>query len=204
MTLGEDVHDISAASVDVSRPQAAAVERSAGDGDADSKYFLGLLALYGKGGVERDPAKAVGAFRGAAERGHLEAATATGMLLRHGLGVARDDRAALQWFAAAAQKGHAHGMFMYGLVLAEGRGVLAPDATAAREWLSKAAEAGCVEAMHELGALYEYASLSSQQVSSVGASTTPPPAASHPSAVPSPCIPWRPIAWRHAKASAPR
>ena len=135
VTLGEDVHDISAASVDVSRPQAAAVERSAGDGDADSKYFLGRLALYGKGGVERDPAKAVGAFRGAAERGHLEAATATGMMLRHGLGVARDDRAALQWFAAAAQKGHAHGMFMYGLVLAEGRGALAPDATAAREWL---------------------------------------------------------------------
>ena len=68
----------------------------------DSLYFLGLLRLYGQGGLPEDATKAAKNFRHSAEIGHDEAQTAYAMLLYHGHGVAQDVKTALAWFRRAA------------------------------------------------------------------------------------------------------
>lgn len=61
------------------------VMRGAEKKNKESLYFLGLLRLYGAGGLPEDHEKGVAAVREAAELGHTEAQTAMGMLLLHGV-----------------------------------------------------------------------------------------------------------------------
>ena len=61
------------------------VMRGAEKKNKESLYFLGLLRLYGAGGLPEDHEKGVASVREAAELGHTEAQTAMGMLLLHGV-----------------------------------------------------------------------------------------------------------------------
>lgn len=139
----------------------------------ESLYFLGLLRLYGQGGLNRDPTKASKYIRESAELGHLDAQTAIAMLLLAGHGVTQDATAALAWLRRSASQGHVNGQWLLGRTLYEaeahleagttkdrshrGRDGTAETAWAeAREAFLAAAEQESPEAQHYLGLMHEY------------------------------------------------
>ncbi len=66
-------------------------------GDKDKIYFYGLLKLYGNS-VSKNETVAAQNFERAARLGHVEAATAFGMMNLHGVGVPQDYSKALAMF----------------------------------------------------------------------------------------------------------
>mmetsp|Transcript_12408 Transcript_12408/g.24518 ORF Transcript_12408/g.24518 Transcript_12408/m.24518 type:complete len:411 (+) Transcript_12408:163-1395(+) len=85
----------------------------------DSLYFLGLLRLYGQGGLPEDHAKGATNILEAAELGHVEAQGAIGMLLLHGVGVKEDEAAAQAWIRRAAKSENKDAQWMLGKLLLE-------------------------------------------------------------------------------------
>ena len=105
-------------------------------------------------GVPQDDAKAMACLRAAARLGSAGAHNELGVCFSTGNNaVARDDAEAARFFILAAEKGHVEGMKNAGTCLACGTGV-AQDAAAAKVWLEKAADAGCVEAMYNFATLF--------------------------------------------------
>ena len=66
-------------------------------GDKEKIYFYGLLKLYGNS-VSKNVTVAAQNFERAARLGHVEAATAFGMMNYHGIGIAQDLAMALSMF----------------------------------------------------------------------------------------------------------
>ena len=111
------------------------VMQGASKRNPESLYFLGLLRLYGQGGVAEDHEKGLAAIREAAELGHVEAETALGMLLLHGVGKPKgavggdpqrsvavsegEEAAALSWIRKAAKSGNRDAEWMLGKWLFE-------------------------------------------------------------------------------------
>lgn len=85
----------------------------------DSLYFLGLLRLYGQGGLPEDHSKGAAYILEAAELGHVEAQGALGMLLLHGVGVKQDGKAAQAWIRRAAKSENRDAQWMLGKLLIE-------------------------------------------------------------------------------------
>ena len=128
-----------------------------------SLYFLGLLRLYGQGGLPVDPVKAYANIQEAANLDHHEAQTALGLMLLHGHGVDRNPKSARSWFRRAARAGSKEsqwllGKLLYGGDMGTAAGIEATDdeLDEAVGWFRKAADQGSPQAAYYLGLVHEY------------------------------------------------
>ena len=130
----------------------------------ESVYFLGLLHLYGAGGMQEDHEKGVASVREAAELGHVEAMTAMGMLLLHGIGVPEDETAAAAWLRKAAAEVDKDAQWILGKLLFEVEDRRArsvgfdgrADFREATALLEASAKQEAKEALYYLGLMHEY------------------------------------------------
>jgi serine/threonine protein kinase/TPR repeat protein len=120
----------------------------------DAQYRLGYM--YEKGlGTDKDMAKAVQLYRGAADHGYAEAQNLLGILYATGTaGVAQDDKQALAWYQKAADQGFAKAEKNLGDMYFFGRGV-ERDYKQAMTWYGKAADQDFADAQFRLGFMYE-------------------------------------------------
>ena len=110
-----------------------------------------LGALYAVGdGVPKDLTEAARLYRAGADKGNRTAMFNLGMLYADGRGVPKDEAQALTWLRAAADKNLPAAMTVIGDFYQSGRGGLARDAAKAREWWTRAAEAGDPDAKARL------------------------------------------------------
>ncbi|WP_189371736.1 tetratricopeptide repeat protein [Tateyamaria omphalii] len=129
---------------------AGLLRNAATRGDAEAKYYLGLLYKDGVG-VEQDTEKAFSWMLGAGEGGHGPAQFELSRFYANGVGTAPDTQAARHWLNEAAASAVPEAQF------AKGNELLSdPDAkaTAAIEMLASAAERGFAPAQSTLGTLY--------------------------------------------------
>jgi TPR repeat protein len=125
-------------------------KQAADAGNAEAMGYLGLAYLRGAGTV-RDPVEGIRLLRKAADARDPHAMNALGVAYQEGDGVDRSERWARHWFNAAAdEKGYAESMRnLGGLAWEDGNDTLA------LAWYGKAADAGSVEAMVDIGLMYE-------------------------------------------------
>ena len=97
-----------------SRPEQAASQAAAEDGDADAQFALGLKFSTGDE-ASQDLAQAVQWYRKAADQEHALAQFNLGLMLADGRGVRHDDVAALIWIRKAAEGGEAAAQFSLGM-----------------------------------------------------------------------------------------
>jgi uncharacterized protein len=95
---------------------------------------------------------AVRMYRGAADRGNVDALGKLASLYAKGNGVPRSDREAARLFKLAAEKGDNGAMHNYGAMLADGRGDLPRDVKAAARWMVAALKAGGDRSLEEFKA----------------------------------------------------
>ena len=91
-------------------------------GDPAATHLIGYLHEKGLG-VKKDPARAAGYYREAADAGDPDARLALGLLYLAGLGVDRDAAEAARWFSLAAKKGDVRAMIRLGALYTDGLGV---------------------------------------------------------------------------------
>jgi TPR repeat protein len=131
------------------------LEPHATQGEALAQYRLGMLYALGKGGVEKDYARAEPLLRAAAESGLAEAQYDYAVLWEKGLGVPQDSGRAAMWLGKAAAQGNASAALSLGYAFAKGVGVQ-PSMADAAQWFRRAAESGMVDAQYNLAYLYEH------------------------------------------------
>ena len=117
-------------------------------GDKPSQADLANLALAGD--VSAQTLETRQWFEHAANAGDLVAAFNFAVSLAQGVGVERDERRAMAWLRRAAP-GVPLARYWYGRMLVEGRGLDAGDPAEGRVWLTRAADAGVVDAQVMLG-----------------------------------------------------
>ena len=116
--------------------------RVAEAGDADAKYWVGLLCERGLG-VEKDPDQARSLYRAAARQGHSRAQLALAQMLEEDDPVSAED-----WFVKAATGGHAEAIYALGQRYASTWDAAARCQSIAR--LAQAAQNGLVEAQLDM------------------------------------------------------
>lgn len=121
--------------------------RSAQQRYAPGQLVLGQLYQEGRG-VTRDPIRAHGLMKGAADQGLSEAAYHTGLSFRDGSGVRADAARAEQYLEKAASGGHMPAYF----ALAELHEQSQPERY--RHWMDQAARKGSARAQFLLGESY--------------------------------------------------
>lgn len=121
------------------------------DKDRHDGAALALIGeIYAQGlAVRRDPVEAARWYRLAAEQGNREAAFAYGMALLKGEGVPKDRDAAKAMLEQAAAGDHPGALYNLGVMAVEGQ-----DFTRAAGSFQRAADAGDVDALEALSALY--------------------------------------------------
>ena len=148
----------------------ASVRLGAQKRNPESLYFLGLLRLYGHGGLGEDHAVGLGHIREAAELGHVQSQSALGMLLLSGVGLEggasavseKEEKEAMSWIRRAAISDNRDAQWMLGKHLLEAEvrksatlGVPGRYAEAAA-FLRKAAAQDSKEAFYHLALMHEY------------------------------------------------
>ena len=124
-------------------------------GDPVVQEILGTMQFLGLG-VERDVQKSAEWVRKAAEQGHATAQGELGRIYWAGRGVPRDEAEAGRWFLKAAMNGDASVCSFLGILYGEGRGGFPKDKALAAKWKVKAAhETDSMDALYELGKIYE-------------------------------------------------
>lgn len=121
-------------------------------GDPEAQHDLGLRYAGGRG-VPKDPERAVGWYRAAAEQGYGPAQSSLALAYYRGTGVARDRAKAADWYRRAAEHDVAGAGYMLGLIYWAGEGV-AKDIARAADWHGQAAEHGNHYAQQVLARLY--------------------------------------------------
>ena len=91
----------------------AAIEQSAGQGDAKAQARLGAMYLLGSG-VDKDEQKAAEWMLKAANQGHIEAEVIVAAMYDRGLGVKNDVKMATKWYEKAAAQGNSTSMAILG------------------------------------------------------------------------------------------
>lgn len=121
------------------------------DKDRHDGAALALIGeIYAQGlAVRRDPAEAARWYRLAAEQGNREAAFAYGMALLKGEGVPKDHDAAKAMLEQAAAGEHPGALYNLGVMAVEEQ-----DFAKAAGYFQRAADAGDVDALEALSALY--------------------------------------------------
>ncbi|GMF47401.1 unnamed protein product [Phytophthora fragariaefolia] len=113
--------------------------KAAKAGDATAKSRLGEYYSHGKGGVEKDQARAVQYYKEAASAGIVTAQFNLGYLFLTGDGVPKDALQAEALFRKAAEKGFVMAMVNLAQMYRTGYGKVPKDVETARKWLELAA-----------------------------------------------------------------
>ncbi len=121
---------------------------SAGNGDKESQYKLGVMYTEGIG-TNIDLAKAAEAFEQSADQGHVKAEYKLGLAYYEGTGVNPDSNTAYRWFKKAADKGYAAAQYYLGKMYASGNGVKR-DYAMSLEWYTRAVDGGFTQARSEM------------------------------------------------------
>ena len=108
---------------------------------------------FGKGGFEKDDAKAFDFATRAAKEGDGDGMYILGGCYSNGQGVAVDKVAALKWYEEAAKKGKGHGMYFSGLFYSVGLGCVKDDKKAAA-YFKSATDLGQSVSTNELANCY--------------------------------------------------
>ena len=118
--------------------------------DAESECCLGTRYFEGAFG-KRDCIKALGWWRKAADQGDRDALSNLGRIYMDGdEGVEKDVRKGVAYLKQAAEDGNSYAMERLGNAYMRGEGVVV-DETMAKEWMSKAVDAGNARAEYGLG-----------------------------------------------------
>jgi serine/threonine protein kinase/TPR repeat protein len=114
---------------------------------------VAAMALIADSLRDRDRVASFNWMSAAAERGHLDAMTQTGLMLADGRGCTADLPKAIAYFTEAAEKGDPAAKAALGECYLLGKGVT-KDGKQAVKWLREAAELGSAWGMNELGVCY--------------------------------------------------
>lgn len=128
-----------------------ALQKAAGDGDADAQTELALRFQQGNS-VAKDYQQAAMWYRKAADLGSPRAATNLGWMYVLAEGVERNDKEAITLFQAAAVKGYPNAQDSLGWMYQHGRGV-PKDIPTAMDWYRKAAAQGFEKSKQNLALL---------------------------------------------------
>jgi TPR repeat protein len=123
--------------------------RSAAAGDALASFNVGVLEDW-----RQEYAKAVAAYRAAAEEGYPHAEAILGGRYRIGRGVARDDAESVKWYRRAAEHHDRFGEYGLANAYEQGLGGLSLDGAQAEHWYRLSAEHGFAPAQAHLGWMY--------------------------------------------------
>lgn len=129
--------------------------RSAAQGYVEAVNRLGICALYGICGEEKNPVKAAGYFQSAADAGLPDAMFNLCMLYDSGTGVSKDDRKAYDYMLQAAELNFPMACVMMGMRMAFEKASSEETRQKGAEYLTKAAEAGNQEGQYLLGVCCE-------------------------------------------------
>lgn len=122
-------------------------------GNADCKFLLGTLYLYGNG-VPKDYNKADQLFYDAIKGGNFAALEQLGEMYETGTGETKDLQKAFQFYQLSADNGDDVGQFKMGYFYANG--ITVPvDYEKAKLWWSLSANNGNAKAQYDLGYLYQ-------------------------------------------------
>lgn len=126
---------------------------AASNGSAKAMYYLGDMCYYGKG-VEKDRKVAADWYRKAADTGEsVDAMYSLGKIYYYGRGAEQDLKEAEKWYTEAANKGNADAMCRIAQICKMEKGTINKKDQAGKLFI-KAAEAGSISAMAELGKMY--------------------------------------------------
>ena len=120
-------------------------------GQTDSLFILGVMALEGKG-VPKDLKRAAKAFARASVQGHATAQFLFAALHYQGWGVPKSLEKAAFWARKSADQGEAEGQHLLGILYVKGEGVQR-DYLQGEAWLTKAAALGNAKAIDALAKL---------------------------------------------------
>ncbi|WP_278542021.1 tetratricopeptide repeat protein [Oxalobacter formigenes] len=139
----------------VSKDMAKAVEwfkKAAEQNDTNAQMKMGYLTVKGIG-TEKNYKEAMRWFRRAAENGDKGAFVDIGIMYSKGDGVKKDLNHAVQYYILGAHNGDA-AQALLGNAYSDGKGI-EQDTDKAMYWYKQAAKNGSIEAMKELGYIYE-------------------------------------------------
>lgn len=120
----------------------------------DATLTLAKIHYNGLYGQDKDYIKARDYFTRAHEIGCLEATRNLGRIYYYGHGVARNMEQSSKYFLSAALMGDDTSQYYCGLLRAYD--LAAMDGTSAKEWFTRAANQGNVDAQLELGKIFQY------------------------------------------------
>lgn len=123
----------------------------------DAAAMLRLAAFYANGPqVVRDAASAFAWSKKAADRGAPGGSFNTGLAYDDGIGVPTNKAEAAHWYRLASDRGHTPAMInLAALLLANSSADRAPDAVSAAALVRRAADAGSVDGLFDMGHLSE-------------------------------------------------
>ena len=131
-----------------------ATRTSAGEGNANAQYNLGVLYERGQG-IPQDYTQAVYWYQKAAQQGYAVAENNLAGMYLDGRGLPQDNAQALYWYRKAADQGLATAQENLGDLYFLGKGG-PQDYSKAVYWYLKAAEQGYGKAQYNLGNMYHY------------------------------------------------
>jgi len=131
-----------------------ATRASAGEGNANAQYNLGVFYERGQG-IPQDYTQAVYWYQKAAQQGYAAAENNLAGMYLDGRGLPQDYTQALYWYRKAADQGLATAQENLGDLYFLGKGVT-QDYSKAVYWYLKAAEQGYGKAQYNLGNMYHY------------------------------------------------
>lgn len=122
---------------------------AARNGSMEARYLCGKMILEGQG-TEKDPAAALEYLKAAAGQGHADAAFLCGQIERE----AKHLSESLSWYRQAADRGHLQAIRTFADMALNGIG-MAPSPELGIQYLKKLAEKKDIDALEQLGGLYE-------------------------------------------------
>jgi TPR repeat protein len=126
---------------------------SAGRGEAESQFILGLAYCDGWDGTIHSGSTAAKWRELASELGDLRPLLVTGLLRHEKVRFEQDRAAAVKWLGLAAERGDNYARVILGDMLLEGDGVPA-DWRRGKAWIVQSARAGFAPAQFRLGVIY--------------------------------------------------
>jgi hypothetical protein len=115
-------------------PELDRLTKSAGKGDADAQYELGMRYFTGARNRPPDFAEALKWIHLAADQGNAKAQDRLGLMYYQGRGVPRDYNEAARWYLLAAQAGNEHAQRELAEMYHEGQGV-PRDLQESKRWI---------------------------------------------------------------------
>ena len=128
-----------------------ACSKAAEAGDPEAQCSIGYWYAYNS--TARDPAKAAGFFRKAADQGYGPAQAQLGYMMKYGVGIPKDMKGGVAWYLKASRQGSAYAERDLGLSYLTGEGVPKSDKDAFA-WFYSAALQDDSTAERNLGYLY--------------------------------------------------